>query len=64
MTQKFLLILILFTSTAFSQSVESIDNLVYEIEKTIFSDTITVLDSPRVDTKPIRVIAFLKDVSY
>lgn len=61
MTQKFLLILILFTSTAFSQSVESIDNLVYEIEKTIFSDTITVLDSPRVDTKPIRVIAFLKD---
>ena len=40
---------------------ESIDNLVYEIEKTIFSDTITVLDSPRVDTKPIKVIAFLKD---
>ena len=61
MKQKFLLILILLTSTAFSQSVESIDNLVYEIEKTIFSDTITVLDSPRVDTKPIKVIAFLKD---
>lgn len=61
MKQKFLLILTLLTSTAFSQSIESIDNLVYEIEKTIFSDTITVLDSPRVDTKPIRVIAFLKD---
>ena len=61
MIQKFLLILILFTSTAFSQSIESIDNLVYEIDKTIFSDTITVLNSSRVDTKPIRVIAFLKD---
>lgn len=61
MKQKFLLILTLLTSTAFSQSVANIDNLVYEIEKTIFSDTIMVLNSPRVDTKPIRVIAFLKD---
>lgn len=61
MRQKFLIILTFLTYTAFSQSVESIDDLVYEIEKTIFSDTITVLDSPRVDIKPIKVIAFLKD---
>lgn len=61
MRQKFLLILTLLTSTTFSQSVESIDNLVQEIEKTIFSDTITVLDSPIVATKPIKVTAFLKD---
>lgn len=59
MRQKFLLILILLTSTAFSQSVESIDKLIYEIENTTFSDTITILDYPKVPTRPIKITAYL-----
>lgn len=60
MRHKLLFILTLLTSTAFSQSVESIENLVSEINKTIFTDTITIVDSPRVATRPIKVTAFLK----
>lgn len=60
MRQKFLLILTLLTSPTFSQSVEIIDNLIYKIENTTFSDTITILDSPRVATRPINITAYLK----
>lgn len=47
------------TTTGFSQSVESIDKLVSEIERTIYTDTITITDSPRVSTRPIQVTAYL-----
>jgi hypothetical protein len=60
MRHKLIFILTLLTATANSQSVQSIDNLVSEIEKTIYTDTITITDSPSVATRPIKVIAFLK----
>ena len=60
MRHKLIFIFSLLTSTVYSQSVQSIDNLVSEIEKTIFTDTITITDSPRVSTRPIKIIAYLK----
>jgi hypothetical protein len=60
MKHLLIFILTLLTTTAFSQSVKSIDDLVAEIEKTYFTDTITITDSPRVATRPILVTAFLK----
>ena len=54
MKQLVIFILTLITTTAFSQSVESIDKLVSEIDRTNFTDTIVITDSPRVATRPIQ----------
>jgi len=59
MKQLVISILTFITTTAFSQSVESIDKLVSEIDRTNFTDTITITDSPRVATRPIQVTAYL-----
>ena len=53
-------ILTFLTTTTFGQTVKSIDKLVSEINATRFTDSIIILDSPRVDTRPIQVIGFLK----
>jgi hypothetical protein len=58
MKQILIFILTLFTTTAFSQSVKNIDNLVSEIEKTYFTNTISITNSPSVATRPIQIIAF------
>jgi hypothetical protein len=61
MRQLLILILTFLSTIAFGQSIKSIDKLVSEINAKGFTDSITILDSPRVMTRPIQVIGFLKD---
>lgn len=50
----------LFYVSTFSQPVKSIDSLVQIIDATYSTDSITILKSPNVATKPFQVTAFLK----
>lgn len=59
MKLELIAILIFVTTTGFSQSIESIDKLVSEIERTNFIDTITIYDQPEVSTRPIQITAYL-----
>jgi hypothetical protein len=56
---SFLLILILLYVSAFSQTVKSIDKLIYRVDNTKFSDSITILDSANRTKTPVKITGYL-----
>ena len=56
-----LFVVVLCCSQAFSQTVNSINKLIYRVDHTVFTDSIDILDTTTALTKPVRIIAYLSD---
>jgi len=56
---SFLFILTLLYVSTFSQTIKSIDKLIYRVDHTKFSDSITILDSTNRMRKPVQITGYL-----
>lgn len=57
----FISILTIFCATVFSQTIEDIDSLRQKIDNSIYTNTITITDTPKIATQPVEVQAFLNN---
>ena len=59
MKTSFVFILALSYVSAFSQTIKSIDSVIYRINHTRFTDSITILDTTNRMKKPVRITGYL-----